>query len=157
MNASRRFHMLGNILHFHKFSRETEGRYCLVEALVAPGAGAPPNRHPGEEECFVVVDGSFDFVVEGQVTRAEAGTVVTIPSGSLHGFSNAGTAPGRLMIFNAPGRVHDLFFTAAGDPVPEDSWAFPQGGGRPGVAHVMEAAAQAGIEIPPPPADAVNA
>jgi len=157
MKASRRFHMLGNILHFHKFSSETNGRYCMVEALVAPGAGAPPNRHPEEEECFVVLEGSFDFMVEGEVTRAETGAMVTIPSGSLHAFSNAGQAPGRLMIFNAPGQIHDVFFSEAGDPVPEDSWDFPVTGGRPGVAHVLAAAAKAGVEIPPPPAEAASA
>ncbi|MBN8293612.1 cupin domain-containing protein [Rhodobacter sp. NTK016B] len=147
MATHRRFHLLGNILHFHKFSHETNGTYCLVEARVAPGAGAPPNRHPGEEEAFVVLEGQFEFLLGDRTIRVTGGDSVTIPSGALHAFTNVGDTPGRLMIFNAPGAVHDAFFAGLGDPVDEGSWDFPAPDGPPDIPALIAAAKQTGVEI----------
>ena len=149
MTSHRRFHLFGNLLHFHRFSDETQGRYAMVEAVVAPGAGAPVNRHPQEDEAFVVLDGEFEFVIDGETHRATRGDVMPIPGGAKHGFTNVGDRPGRVIIFNSPGDTHVAFFTQAGDPVSEDGWDFPEAG-PPDMPRVMAAAAAAGVEIFPP-------
>lgn len=147
MPPHRRFHLMGNILHFHVFSHEVGGKYCLVEARVAPGAGAPPNRHAGEEEVFTVLEGTFDFVLDGEHLAAGPGDVVRVPNGALHHFRNSGTSPGRLMIVNAPGAVHDAFFTQLGEPVPEHSWALPPPGPAPDIPAMVAKAAALGVRI----------
>lgn len=147
MAIHRRFHLLGVLLHFHRFSSETNGRFCLVEARVAPGAGAPMNRHDGEEESFVVLEGEFEFVLADQIIHATAGDCVVIPSGAAHAFRNAGDQPGRVMIFNAPGRVHDAFFTTAGEAVPDTAWDFPVIEGGPDIPRLIAAAQASGVEI----------
>src|SRR5919206_2886477 len=68
------YHLLGNLLRFHARSADTGGAYCLVESLTAPGAGAPPNRHPSDDEAFYVLDGRFEFMVDGQTISAGAGS-----------------------------------------------------------------------------------
>src|SRR4028118_2334539 len=70
------YHLLGNLLHFHARSADTGGACCLVESLTAPGAGAPPNRHPSDDEAFYVLDGSFEFTIEGQTIAATSGSFV---------------------------------------------------------------------------------
>ena len=151
MTTHRRYHLFGNLLHFHRFSSETEGTHCLVEAVVAPGAGAPPHRHPGEVESFVILDGQFEFTLEGKTSTAGPGDFVAIPNGAKHSFANVGDTPGRLAIFATPGNVHDAFFTGAGDAVAEESWSFPPPA-DPDMAKVMAAAGASGVEIFPPDA-----
>src|SRR4028119_116734 len=101
------YHLLGNLLRFLVRSHETGGAYSLTEGLVAPGAGAPPNRHPADGETFYVIDGKFEFMVDGRTIEATAGDCVRVPDGAIHAFRNAGTVPGKLLIVNSPGRDHE--------------------------------------------------
>jgi quercetin dioxygenase-like cupin family protein len=142
------YHLLGNLIRFHANSADTGGAYSLVETLTAPGAGAPPNRHPGEDEAFYVLDGTFEFMVEGQTTIATTGQFVKIPDGAVHAFRNAGTAPGRMLILNAPGRMHDLFFSQAGDTLPLETRDLPAPtGDAPDIPRVLEIGRAVGMEF----------
>ncbi len=148
------YHLLGNLIRFHATSADTGGAYCLVEALTAPGAGAPPNRHPGEDEAFFVLDGTFEFLVGSEVVTATTGQFVKVPDGAAHSFKNAGDRPGRLLIINAPGRAHDAFFSQAGDPLPADTRELPAPTGQaPNIPHVLEIGRQVGMEFLPPAGD----
>lgn len=148
----RTYHLLGNLLYFHAFSAETGGSYCVVEARTAPGAGAPPNSHPGEQEAFYVLEGQFEFMIDGATRRAGPGDFVSIPDGALHAFTAVGDGPGRVLIVNAPGRVHDAFFTEAGEALPEGTREIPSPAGAPDIPAVIAAGTRAGIVFPPPPA-----
>lgn len=150
MTKSRTYHLLGNLLHFHAFSAETGGNYCVVEDRVAPGAGAPPNSHAGEQEAFYVLEGRFRFQLGDDSREAGPGDFVVIPDGAVHAFSAIGDAPGRVLIINAPGRVHDAFFTEAGEAVPEGTTEFPTPQGEPDIPRVVEIGRRAGIEFTPP-------
>lgn len=146
------YHLLGNLIRFHATSADTGGAYCLVEALVAPGAGAPPNRHPGEDEAFYVLDGAFEFTVEGNTTTATTGQFVKIPDGAFHTFRNAGDVPGRLLIVNAPGHMHDVFFSEAGEALPPETRELPAPtGAAPNIPHVLEIGHKVGMEFMAPP------
>lgn len=143
----------GNLLRFLSRSAETGGAYFLVENLAAPGAGAPMNRHPGDDEAFYVVDGTFEFVVDGAVSTLAAGDFVRIPNGAMHAFRNIGAAPGRLIILNTPGLAHESFYAAAGDPMPPGTRALPPLEGAPDVGRIIAAGIRNGIEFAPPPGD----
>jgi quercetin dioxygenase-like cupin family protein len=140
------YHLFGVVVRFLATHAETGG-YCLCEGLVAPGAGAPPNRHAGEEESFYVLDGTFAFTIDGERREAGKGAFVKIPDGAVHAFKNVGAAPGRLLIMNAPGRVHEAFFSRVGEPLPRGSWDFPEPKGAPDIPRLVEVARQAGVEI----------
>ena len=74
---------------------QTGGAFTLLEALVPPDTGPPPHAHQAEDETFVLLEGEMTFTV-GDVTHAAApGTTVFVPRGSVHTFSNVGTAPAR--------------------------------------------------------------
>lgn len=140
------YHLFGVVVRFLATPAETGG-YCLCEGLVAPGAGAPPNRHAGEDESFYVLDGRFEFVIDGETRQVESSGFVKIPDGAVHAFRNCGSAPGRILIMNAPGKIHEAFFSRVGDPLPRGSWAFPEAKGKPDIPKLIEIARQTGVEI----------
>ncbi|WP_128293771.1 cupin domain-containing protein [Afifella aestuarii] len=123
--ATDTYHLFGNLVRFLARSPETGGAYCLVETLSAPGAGAPPNRHPGDDEAFYVVEGTFEFMLDGKTFTAGPGDFVKVPTGAAHAFKNVGKEPARLLVINTPGLVHEGFYTQAGDAVPSRTREFP--------------------------------
>jgi quercetin dioxygenase-like cupin family protein len=141
------YHLLGNLLHFHARSADTGGAYCLVESLTAPGAGAPPNRHPSDDEAFYVLDGSFEFTVNDETVSATTGSFVKIPNGAVHTFKNTGDKPGRLLIINSPGKAHEGFFSQAGDPMPPGTRELPPPTGAPDIPRVLEIGRRNGLEF----------
>jgi quercetin dioxygenase-like cupin family protein len=52
-------------------SKDTAGRFCLIDMYVPPGGGPPPHRHDFEE-TFSLLEGEVDIVLRGakQVVRA---------------------------------------------------------------------------------------
>ena len=68
----RIYHLLGNLLTFHAFPSETGDRCTIVEIKTAPGAGAPPNHHAGEDESFYVLDGEFEFFLNGETVNVKS-------------------------------------------------------------------------------------
>jgi quercetin dioxygenase-like cupin family protein len=140
------YHLLGNLLRFQARPNDTGGAYCLVESVTAPGAGAPPNRHPGDDEAFYVLEGEFEFLVAEQTISAPAVAFVKIPNGAVHAFKNVGEGPGRLLIINSPGRAHERFFSEAGEPMPPGTRALPAPS-APDIPKVLEIGRQNGMEF----------
>lgn len=142
------YHLLGNLLRFHARGAETGSAYCLVETLTAPGAGAPPNRHPADDEAFYVIDGSFEFLIDGEMVPAAAGAFVPVPNGAVHAFTNVGKAPGRLLIINAPGKAHVGFFSEAGEPMPAGTRDLPPPSPQPpDIPRLLEVGRRNGLEF----------
>ncbi len=142
----RTFDVLGLLVKFHAFPGEVDGKYCLVEALVPPGAGAPPNHHAGETEAFYVLDGEVAFHVAGAEILAKPGDYVPIPDGAVHAFAAQGDQPARVLILNAPGHMHEAFFTGAGEALPEGQTDLPPAR-APDLGKVMGAASASGMTI----------
>ena len=69
----------------------TPGREAIqVRVALAPGVAFPDHSHPGEEIIYVL-EGTFEYRVEGQPVTVEAGGVLFIPAGTIHSARNAGT------------------------------------------------------------------
>lgn len=88
----------------------SEGAFCVIETINAPGAGPPRHRHR-EAEIFRVIEGRYLYEVDGRRFYAEAGDVVSIPGGAAHGFVNVTTAPARQYIIMTPALDAAVFFT----------------------------------------------
>jgi quercetin dioxygenase-like cupin family protein len=88
------YYIAGILLRF--LVRDPEAGYCLVEGLVGPGAGPPPNRHPADDEAFYVLDGTFEFGIGSETRIGKAGDFVKIPRGEVHTFKNVGSSPRRV-------------------------------------------------------------
>ncbi|MBM6593004.1 cupin domain-containing protein [Microvirga pudoricolor] len=135
----------GSLVRF--LVREPEAGYCLVEALVAPGAGPPPNRHAADDEAFYVLDGTFEFGVGTETRIAQGGDFVRVPNGEVHTFRNISEAPGRLLIMNAPGTLHVNFFSQAGEPMPRGTKDLPSPLPAPDVPRLLEVGRKNGMEF----------
>lgn len=69
----------------------TTGREAIqVRVELAPGIAFPDHSHPGEEIIFVL-EGRFEYRVEGRPVTVEAGGVLFIPAGAVHSARNAGS------------------------------------------------------------------
>lgn len=146
-NRLRIYHLFGNLLTFHAFPAETGGRYTIVEIKTAPGAGAPQNHHSGEDESFFVLEGEFEFFLNGETFSAKGGDFVKVPDGAVHAFTCTGERPGRMLCVNAPGAMHDTFFTEAGDVMPDGTTEVPAPDSPPDIPAIMAIADRVGMTI----------
>lgn len=112
--------LFGNLLTFRE--RPSAGApLLLAECRTAPGAGAPSNRHPGDDEAFYILSGQYAFRVDGEERTALPGDYIRIPNGAPHEFRNIGDAEASMLILNWPGQAHEAFFSELGEAVPADT------------------------------------
>ena len=91
-------------------SDATGGRLGVIEQTVAARSPGPPlHTHPAFDELFFVQDGTPEFRVAGEGIAAAPGSVVFVPCGTPHTFSNLGPLPARLTIVVSPGGFEDYF------------------------------------------------
>jgi quercetin dioxygenase-like cupin family protein len=96
-------------------SKDTAGKYCLVDMHVPPGGGPPPHRHDFEE-TFIVLDGEIEATFRGATSTIKAGETIHIPGNAPHQFRNASAHPARLLCICAPAGQEE-FFAQVGVPV----------------------------------------
>jgi quercetin dioxygenase-like cupin family protein len=109
---------LFGLLEWKLMPAQTEGHYCLLETVVAPGMGVPPHQH-ADQEAFYVLEGSLEVARLGpgglEFFPATAGDFINVPSNEVHGFRNPGGAPARILVMATAGL--GAFFLEAGVPV----------------------------------------
>jgi quercetin dioxygenase-like cupin family protein len=88
----------GEVLIFHKTSRETDGEAVLVETIVRPdGFVAAAHVHPHQTERFEVLEGRLGLRVGAEEIVAEPGDVLMVEPGTPHRFWNAGEGEARFV------------------------------------------------------------
>jgi quercetin dioxygenase-like cupin family protein len=92
---------------------DTGGAFSLATITAPPGGGPPAHSHTAHDELFYVERGAFEFLLGERAIRAESGTTVFVPSGTVHTFKNVGSDDARLVDLHFPGGFED-FFTEAG-------------------------------------------
>jgi quercetin dioxygenase-like cupin family protein len=74
-----------------------EVRMTLLDR--APGASSPPHRHPGHHTFGYVIEGSYEFGIDGEPPRTlKAGDTFYEPPSALHSTSRNPSADQRLKI-----------------------------------------------------------
>jgi len=85
-------------------SADTGGAYTLMEDNLKAEFRLGLHLHRQHAETFYVLEGSVDFLVDGDWIRAAPGTTLHIPPGVPHGCQVADRQPARfLMIFQPAG------------------------------------------------------
>jgi mannose-6-phosphate isomerase-like protein (cupin superfamily) len=148
LGEGSRLWVSGELVAYKVTSDRTAGAYSLFEVASWPGAGPPPHVQHREDEAFWVLDGEYEFLIEGRRTRADAGSLVYVPRGHLHSHVNVGGKPGKLLVILTPGGLHERFFEDIGEPS-KDLPAPPVAEGRLGGEAVAGIAARYGIEMVP--------
>jgi quercetin dioxygenase-like cupin family protein len=141
--------MLGESLTYKVPSRQTGGAYSLFEVTTQPGAGPPPHVQHREDESFYVLEGEYEFSVEGRTLRVRAGSLLYIPKGTLHGHESVGEGVGRMLVSQTPGGLYERFFEGVGKPVKdgEERHAFED---HFDLRRIAAIGVRHGIEIPAP-------
>ncbi|MGH3147751.1 MAG: cupin domain-containing protein [Rubrobacter sp.] len=86
---------------------QTGGAYSLFERSVPPGEGDSPHIQHREDECFYVVEGEVEFRVGEEVVTASVGSLVYVPRGTAHAFTNTGAVPARVLDLLTPGGTRE--------------------------------------------------
>ncbi len=109
----------------------TDHRLGLIEFTVPPGpAQPPPHIHSEHDEVFIVTAGKLRFVSGGETVDAEAGTVVVVPIGVPHTFSNPFDAPATVVNAFTPDLYIHYFRDLAQLPVDNRGLLTPADIGR---------------------------
>jgi quercetin dioxygenase-like cupin family protein len=124
--TDRRLWITGDTMTLLATGEDTAGQLVVLEVLAQPGGGPPPHIHRNEDEYFYVLDGEFEILHGDETIRARAGSFVHVRRGTVHRFSNVGTAPSRLLIMFSPAGIEG-FFRAAGSPALGDGPPPPVG------------------------------
>lgn len=82
-------------------------QYGISVDVLEPGAGNSYHREWHEDESFLVLDGEFDLVIEGELHRIHAGQFVHCPAGTAHLFVGAGDRPASIVMLGRRGVVPD--------------------------------------------------
>ncbi len=146
--GGRSLWVLGELVTYKTTSEQTGGAYSLFEVASQPGTGPPPHIQHREEEAFWVLEGEYEFPIEGHTLTASAGSLLYVPKGTLHAHKNVGESVGRLLITQTPGGLYERFADEVGKRVDDDCGQHVIEE-RPDSAGILKVAAKYGIEIPP--------
>lgn len=107
--------VFGEVVTRKVASERTGGAYTLSEAVVRPGRGVPPHIHHREDECFYILEGAFDFTIEGRSLRATPGSLVYVSKGTLHAYENVGADTAKLLVWQTPGGLCERYYAEVGE------------------------------------------
>ncbi len=117
----------------------TEHRLGLIEAMVPPGPGAPPQHvHREHDETFIVTVGRLRFTSEANSVEVGAGSCVTVPAGTPHTFSNPFGEPAKFICTLTPDLYVEYFRDLGRLPVNEQGLLDPADIGRTMAAYATE-------------------
>ncbi len=88
----------------------TQHRLGLIEAIVPPIPGSPPQHvHREHDEVFIVTGGKLRFTSGSETVDAVAGSCVTIPAGTAHTFANPFDEPAKFLCTITPDQYVEYF------------------------------------------------
>ena len=110
--------VLGDRVVIKSAGSDTEGRFALLEFTSPKGGGAPPHRHPWREGYWVL-EGEFEFFIDGERRKFTPGSWLVVPPGAAHTLK-ALTDSARYLMFAEPAGVEacliDIQARTASDP-----------------------------------------
>ena len=96
----------------------TDHRLGLIEATVPPVPGGPPQPvHRAHDEVFIITAGRLRFTSGTESVDVEAGSCVTIPTGTPHTFSNPFGEPAKFICTLTPDLYVEYFRDLGSLPV----------------------------------------
>ena len=112
-------------------------------ATLPPGTFVPPHIHPTQDEFLYILEGRFDFWLDGTEDHAGPGDLVRLPRGVPHGIFNKSGSTIKTLFWVSPARrLFDLF------------WALHNLGPEADPAKVVAVSAEHEVDFLPPPESA---
>ena len=116
---------------------QSGGVVGIFESSVPSKSGPPVHVHHNEDEVIHVIEGDYEFWLDGQIVPVAAGASIFLPRGTPHTFRVVSAMPGRNLTILTPGGLEE-FFVEAGTRqlrIPDH------------MADILELAARYGIEF----------
>jgi mannose-6-phosphate isomerase-like protein (cupin superfamily) len=107
-------HVLGTENLLRLTGAETGGKYTVVEITCPPGAGIPLHVHVREDEVFHVLEGVFEFTIDGNSEMLTAGDTLRASVSVPHSFCNKTNVPARLLAIATPAGIEAMWQELAG-------------------------------------------
>lgn len=107
-------------------SKSSNNECCVFVETTPPKSGPPPHKHLREEEVFTVLEGDYEFFLDGTWHPMEVGASRFSPRDTFHAFRNVGDAPGRIMLMTNRGGIDDYFRAISTLKMPEDAAKFEE-------------------------------
>jgi quercetin dioxygenase-like cupin family protein len=109
---------------------DSAGLLGIFESRVPAGEGPPLHIHHNEDEVLHVLEGQYEFWLDGAVSRGGPGSSVFLPRGVAHTFRVLGDRPGRNLAVLTPGGFEGFFadVAARGLAIPADMPALAEVG-----------------------------
>ncbi len=147
--GSKSVWLFGELVVCKTKSEQTGGAYSLFEVASQVGSVSPPHVQHREDEAFYVLEGEYEFLVEGRALRAGAGSLLYVPKGNLHAHRNVAEGVGRMLVSQTPGGSHERFFEEIGEERRDGSTP-PVPGDPQDMERIARIAVEYGIEMPLP-------
>ncbi len=80
---------------------ESNGKYTILDVTHPPNVGPALHTHPRGPETFCIIEGDYEFFLNGRSILAKAGDVVCVPTGSPHRFVT-GENGGHVIVSSPP-------------------------------------------------------
>ncbi len=100
--AGQQYSALGITVRVRAGKSDTDGAVDVFEAEFPPGVPFPAHVHRESDEAFYVIDGEVTATIGASSHVVKAGTFAFAPRGTLHGFSNEGGTPARVLAWQWP-------------------------------------------------------
>ena len=96
---------------FKLTGKDTHGHFGLFEYLLQPETEGPsPHIHKQMTEIFYVVEGELELVLNQDKIIASAGTLMSVPENTPHGFSNRSQKQAKFLIMFCPADSREQYF-----------------------------------------------
>lgn len=80
---------------------ESNGIYTVLDVFHPPNLGPGLHMHPKGPETFYIIEGTYDFFVDGKIIPSKSGDVVFVPKGIPHRFV-VGKDGGHAIVISPP-------------------------------------------------------
>lgn len=88
---------------------ETFGRFAVVEETTPAKGVVPRHFHNQTDEIIYVLEGKYEFQIDGKIQTAQKGELVVIPRGTTHGFCNLLITPSKMLAIITPSGFENFF------------------------------------------------
>lgn len=81
--------------------------FCCAAICQNPGEGNRLHYHPDADECWVILEGEYEWYIEGEgIKRVKEKDVVFVKKGTVHQIKCVGDKPGIRFAITAPDTDH---------------------------------------------------
>ncbi|HZQ55563.1 MAG TPA: cupin domain-containing protein [Bryobacteraceae bacterium] len=133
----KRFPVFGEPVEILISSKESGGGATTFTQVSPPGGGPPAHSHTNEDEIFYVLEGEYEFLLNGNRRKLASGDAIHASRGSIHTFRNVGTAEGKLLIVTVPGGFEKYLEEISPLSIPQDMERLVEISTRYGISFVI--------------------